>query len=349
MYKKTFKYKVVFLLPAISALWFSLVGVVIVACQQHSSSNPAQQKSANVNASSNTNNTKVTAAKDMVFVAAGPFILGSNKLDESGKQAEYGLVNPLYVNEHPRQTQKLQGFFIDKFEVTNGQYKAFVDATHHKEPFAWSQNGFNLVAQRLRATDLETLRWIATEYFKLDQNVTAMSKAQLLESMSRDQQIKSTLPVTGVSWFDAKQYCQWAQKRLPTEYEWEKAARGTEGLEYPWGNQWDPDITNTGDNSDWPDGIAPVGSYPKNISPYGAYDMSGNVWEWVDAWYKPYPGSTVHDDDFGEKKRVVRGGGGGIGHYALSVFYRGAARTAADPVTTSNDIGFRCALSVKSE
>jgi len=331
-----------------SALGIGLIGCMLAACQQHGTSNHAQQISASSPPTNKSAGANSPAPEGMVYVPAGPFILGSNKHDDSGKQAEYGLVKPLYLNEHPQQTQILKEYYIDKFEVSNGQYKAFVDATHHKEPFAWSQNGFNLLTRRLRATDLETLRWIATEYFKLDQDASSMSKTQLLKSMSNDQRIKSTLPVTGVSWFDANDFCHWAGKRLPTEFEWEKAARGSEGLEYPWGNRWDPDVTNTGDNSDWPDGIAPVGSYPKNVSPYGAYDMSGNVWEWVDAWYKPYPGSNFHDDSFGEKNRVVRGGGGGIGHYALSVFYRTAARTAALPTTTSNDIGFRCAKSATS-
>ncbi|MGD8571408.1 MAG: SUMF1/EgtB/PvdO family nonheme iron enzyme, partial [Gammaproteobacteria bacterium] len=168
-------------------------------------------------------------------------------------------------------------------------------------------------------------------------------KPELLKVMLRDQRIKDTMPVTGVTWFDARDYCQWAGKRLPTEWEWEKAARGPDGQEYPWGNEWDPNITNVGDNTDWPEGIAPVGSFPDNESPYGVYDLSGNVWEWVASWYQPYPGSTLERDDFGEKNKVLRGGGGGVGHYALSMFYRGAARSFAPPTTSSSDIGFRCA------
>jgi len=281
----------------------------------------------------------------MVFVAPGPFVLGSNKTDDSGKQQEYGLVNPLYVDEHPQQTQVVDGFFIDQYEVTNGAYKKFVVQTQRKEPFGWTQNGYNLIKDRLEVTDLETLRWIATEYFKLDLDVTTMSRRQLLSAMYSDQQIKDSLPVTGVTWFDASEYCQWIGKRLPTEFEWEKAARGPNGLEYPWGNEWDPDVANTGDNTDWPEGITPVGSFPKNISPYGAYDMSGNVWEWVADWYQPYPGSTLEREGFGEKNKVLRGGGGGVGHYALSVFYRGAARSFAPPMTSSSDIGFRCVKS----
>lgn len=282
----------------------------------------------------------------MIFIPAGQFILGSNKKDTKGEQQQYGLVNALYVDENPRQEMRLPAFFIGQYEITNREYKRFIRATQRKEPFDWTQNGYNLVEARLKETDLDTLRWIASEYFKFDLDTTTMSKQQLLAEMKKDRNVKDSLPVTGVSWFDARDYCQWLGQRLPTEFEWERAARGAQGLEYPWGNEWQPDITNTGDNTDWPDGIAPVGSYPDNKSPEGVYDLSGNVWEWVDSWYLPYPGSTLERKEFGEKYKVLRGGGGGVGHYALSIFFRSAARSFAPPVTTSNDIGFRCAKSV---
>lgn len=329
--------------------WF-FIGLVVLVSGLNGCGNQHGQSSGDTNGApsqqlQSRDGAKVTDIGAMVKVPAGPFVLGSNKTDDSGKQQEYGMVNPLYVDEHPRQTQRLDTFLIDKYEVTNAQYKKFVEATGRKEPFEWSQNGYNLIPARLKATDLDTLRWIGTEYFRLDLDVTTMNKEDLLAAMFDNQRTRDTMPVTGTTWYDARAYCQWAGKRLPTEWEWEKAARGPEGQVYPWGNEWDPDITNTGDNTDWPDGIAPVGSFPNNKSPYGAYDLSGNVWEWVQSWYQPYPDATLKKDEFGEKNKVLRGGGGGVGHYALSMFYRGAARSFAPPTTSSGDIGFRCAKS----
>jgi formylglycine-generating enzyme required for sulfatase activity len=283
------------------------------------------------------------AGAEEVLVPAGAFIMGSNKVDTSGKQEEYGLVKPLFLDEHPEHPVTLPAFYIDAYEVTNRQYKVFVQAARQPEPVEWTQNGYNLIEARLKATDLETLRWIASEYFKFDLDTRAMSKAQLLQAMMDDWAVKDRLPVSGVSWFEAAAYCVWAGKRLPTEAEWEKAARGAQGLEFPWGSQWSTDQTNIGDDTDWEGGIAPVGSYPNNRSPFGVYDMAGNVWEWVADWYQPYPNSDYQSDAFGEKHKVIRGGGGGVGHYSLSFFFRSAMRGYASPSSQSGDVGFRCA------
>ncbi|NOX77044.1 MAG: formylglycine-generating enzyme family protein [Gammaproteobacteria bacterium] len=279
----------------------------------------------------------------MVLVPAGPFVRGSNRVDDSGKQQEYGLVKPLFLNEHPRATVILPAYFMNTYEVSNQEYKQFTREARQAEPKEWSQNGYNLLLERLKSTDLETLRWIATEYFKFDIDTRSMRKSQLLRHMTQWQATQDKLPVAGVSWYQADAYCRWKGKRLPTEVEWEKAARGAQGQEYPWGDDWDTALANIGDDVEWEEGIAPVGSYPQNKSPFGLYDMAGNVWEWVADWYQPYPGSDYQSDDFGETNKVIRGGGGGVGHYSLSFFFRGAMRGSAAPATQGGDVGFRCA------
>ena len=151
-------------------------------------------------------------------------------------------------------------------------------------------------------------------------------------------------PASGMNWYDADRYCQWDGKRLPTEAEWEKAARGPEGFQFPWGNEFDEKKANTG-GSGLGD-LAPGGSFPESRSPYGVDDMAGNLWEWTADWYQPYPGSNYQSDAFGQKYKVLRGGSwGGAGHYALSYFYRSSHRLNSEPEFGFPDAGFRCVKS----
>ncbi|MBL1261661.1 MAG: SUMF1/EgtB/PvdO family nonheme iron enzyme [Thiotrichaceae bacterium] len=282
-----------------------------------------------------------TAAISMVTVPAGEFMMGSNKVDDEGLQEQYGFSTPLFVNEHPEHKRVIDAFMIDTYETSKAEYKEFILLTDRLLPFLWGNNGYGLTMEEAGRMEISRLRKIAANDFKLDMDTREMEREPLMAAMVQVQAKMDVLPATDVIWQEAAVYCQWRGKRLPRETEWERAARGTDGNEYPWGSQWDVKITNTGDDSDGENGLAPVGSYPQNISPVGAFDMAGNVWEWTADWYLPYEGSDYKSEFFGEKNKVIRGGGG-VGHYALNIFFRGAARQFAEVDLRSEDVGFRC-------
>ena len=209
---------------------------------------------------------------------------------------------PYYMNEKPQRKISLKGYYIDKYEVTNKDYQECVNA----------------MKGRVRVTP--------RSYWKNDTYPEG----------------QEDYPVHSVHWYAAGAYCRWRSKRLPTEAEWEKAARGIDGREFPWGNEYSPDKSNNQSNFGGP--IA-VGKYESGKSPYGLYDMSGNVGEWVADWYKPYPGGEGYEDPkYGEQYKVVRGGGwGGMGHYSLPLYYSTSHREKGKPTEAYNDVGFRCA------
>jgi formylglycine-generating enzyme required for sulfatase activity len=227
------------------------------------------------------------------------------------------------ADERPVHTVFLDAFYIDKFEVTNAQYQKFVEATGYPVP---SGKGYLYTGDLL-----ESFRPWDDQAFNQPNH-----------------------PVVNVTWFEAKAYCEWAGKRLPTEAEWEKAAcGGLSGKKYPWGDE-EPDDTraNFADknvemswaNRSVDDGHAypaPVGSYQSNG--YGLYDMSGNVWEWCADWYdEAYYSQSPKRNPKGPlsgRHRVLKGGS----WYRASHTLRCAERVSDVPESRLNVTGFRCA------
>jgi formylglycine-generating enzyme required for sulfatase activity len=217
----------------------------------------------------------------------------------------------MFGDEFPPHLVALDGFWIDRTEVTNAQYRQCVEAGACQAPAAcdWGEPAYGEVA-------------------------------------------KAGHPVVCLDWFGAAAYCEWAGARMPTEAEWEYAARGPQGLEYPWGNEFDGTRLNYCDvncEESWADeavddgyaDTAPVGSYPGGASWCGAVDMAGNVWEWVADWYGGYPsedqtnpvGPTIGD------RKVLRGGGW---HNSQSDV-RTARRGTGTLQYRAHNVGFRCA------
>jgi len=201
-------------------------------------------------------------------------------------------------DERPAHVVVVEAFEIDQFEVTNEGFERFV----------W-EAGY--VTDAEKAGDSMPWRFYAEG--------------------------KPDHPVVKVSWNDARAYCEWLGKRLPTEAEWEKAARGTDGRIYPWGNQWDASKANAKEAGYR--GTTIVGSFPDGASPYGVMDMAGNVAEWTSDWFKAYPGSDYHSPYFGEKYRVIRGGG----WFSDKELVRTTERSCSSAELANDDVGFRCA------
>jgi len=244
---------------------------------------------------------------EMVSVPAGEFWMGSE--DNS--------------DEKPRHRVYLGAFYIDKFEVTNALFGAFARATGHQTTA--EREGWAYAFQQSKWYKVSGATWRAPS--------------------GPGSSAESSHPVIQVSWQDADAYCRWAGKRLPTEAEWEKAARGTDGRKYPWGEQWNSSRANS--NESKLGKTVAVGSYPSGVSPYGAHDMAGNVWEWVADWYdKDYYKRSLERNPQGPgsgSSKVLRGGSWFNDPPFVPFYLRSANRDYYSPDSRYYLIGFRCA------
>jgi len=243
--------------------------------------------------------------REMIFIPQGKFVFGSNR----GENDEY-----------PEHLVYLDSYYIDKYEVSNSDYKKYIDATYSKSPRSWKDGKFS-------ADDAD-------------------------------------LPVM-VTYHEALSYAKWAGKRLPTEQEWEKAARGPglfddsiKTISYPWGNDFRPEYANC--REFWANGVAneikkkfylhgkgllPVVSFEKGSSPYGAINMSGNAGEWTSSWYRAYSGNKRSDKRYGSQYKVIRGGA----WYSPRDKIRAASRQVGGipDLYSDNTAGFRCVRKAK--
>ncbi len=280
---------------------------------------------------------------EMVYVSAGEFTMGLSDAQLNSAlvlcSEDFGnCERNVFEDEQPQHAVYVNAFYIDKTEVTNERFARFVAETDYRteaerQGWGWVWKGLS-EGEKVKGAD-----W------------------RHPHGPGSNIEDKMDYPAVLISWNDADAYCQWAGKRLPTEAEWEKAARGTDMRIFPWGDTltegnranfcdarctYDWRYAGADDGYEW---TAPVGSYPAGVSPYGVLDMAGNVWEWVADWYDPgyYSQSSWSNPsgpDYGGK-RVLRGGS----WFNIRLDLRCTSRHGTSPNLTFNDIGFRCAQS----
>ena len=245
---------------------------------------------------------------EMIQVPDGEFLMGSKDADRKAD-----------TDEKPQHAVTLDAFWIDRTEVTNAQYVQFLNALGEH---VGACEGHDCAETQ-----------VADKYSHILRG--SQDGRYLVERGFEDH------PVTQVSWYGAQAYCAWAGGRLPTEAEWEKAARGVDGHLYPWGNE--PPDCDKAQYGDCGGATVPVGSRPAGASPYGVLDMAGNVWEWVADWYDPagYDPAPVENPQGPEAgiRKVFRGGSWGY----PPAFTRATDRARNRPTYAGFGLGFRCA------
>lgn len=272
----------------------------------------------------------------MVLVSAGEFLMGNDGRDIVITQG----VAP--VDEMPAHVVALKAFYIDKYEVTNEQYKAFLDTLKRLGVKRFSHYNDDGVP----VPD----RWMIQVEDEGKIKDVAIPDRWSLESYPKGE---DNYPVVDVDWYMAVKYCEVNGKRLPTEQEWEKAARGTDGRIFPWGNEYKTSISNNREFWDvrHKNGREPVdvGRMKEDVSPYGAHDMAGNAMEWTSSLYRAYPGSELDRDIFKKELYVLRGGAYNTLLYEFgrttSRYFRKPSdnKSAHADWHTDMNIGFRCA------
>jgi iron(II)-dependent oxidoreductase len=215
-------------------------------------------------------------------------------------------------DERPLHEVTLKAYSIDRFSVTNARFAEFLNAAN-----ASSQArvyDFDDPDARIHRRDV---KWTVDAGYE-------------------------NHPVMEVPWSGAVEYCSWRGKRLPTEAEWEKAARGTDARRYPWGSE-PPDKRRGQFGAGWNE-TAPVDAFPAGASPYGVHGMAGNAWEWVSSIYRPYPyrADDGREDPQAGPIRGTRGGGHDSPASEITTTQRGR-NLSRDPASGHHNIGFRCA------
>ena len=321
----------------------------------------------------NNSSAKQSNHDDMVFIPGGSFVMGGDSI--WGRPDEF-----------PRHKVTVSAFYIDKHEVTNAQFRAFVEATHYvttaeRKP-DWEEIRKQLPAGTPKPAD--SLLVASSLVFSPPNHAVSLNNASVWwkweagADWRHPQGKKSNItgkddyPVVQVSWDDANAYAKWAGKRLPTEAEWEFAARGGRvNSIYQWGNEpvnqgilkantWQGNFPNENLQKDHYYRASPVMTFPPNG--YGLFDMAGNVWEWCSDWYRPDyylqceksrifsdpqgPVNSLDPDEPTVPKRVVRGGSFLCTDQYCSGF-RVAARMKTSPDTSLEHTGFRCVVSSK--